>query len=79
METFLTDLLAKLGEFCATTGIRILGAILVLLIGVIVVKAVLNRIKKGKKFANMAPNTQTLVIDISMVVMYSLVISITSA
>ena len=78
METFLTDLLAKLGEFCATTGIRILGAILVLLIGVIVVKAILNRIKKGKKFANMAPNTQTLVIDISMVVMYALVIAITA-
>ena len=78
MENFLNDMLAKLGEFCATTGVKILGAILVLIIGVVVVKAILNRIKNGKKFANLTPNTQTLVIDISMVVLYALVIAITA-
>jgi small conductance mechanosensitive channel len=73
---FLENLLAKLGEFCATTGIKIIGAILVLLIGFALVKWVLGLIKKGKKFAKLAPNTQTLIIDIVMVALYVLVIAI---
>ncbi len=76
METFLNGLLTKLSEFCANTGIKIIGAILVLLIGFALVKWVIGRIKKGKKFAKLTPNTQTLVVDIAMVALYALVIAI---
>ena len=71
---FLENLLAKLGEFCATTGVRVLGVILLLIIGTILIKWVLKLVKKGKKFRELAPNAQTLLVDLLTVALYVILI-----
>ena len=73
---FLNNLLAKLGEFCATTGIRVLAVILLLVVGTALIKWAIKLVRKGKRFNNMAPNAQTLVANILMVIMYVLLIAI---
>lgn len=71
---FLANLLAKLGEFCATTGIRILGVILLLVIGTVLIKWVMKLVKKSKGFQKLSPNAQTLLVDILTVVFYVVLI-----
>ena len=71
---FLENLLAKLGEFCATTGIRILGVILLLVIGTVLIKWVMKLVKKSKGFQKLSLNAQTLLVDILTVVFYVVLI-----
>ena len=71
---FLANLLAKLGEFCATTGIRILGVILLLVIGTVLIKWVLKLVKKSKGFNKLTSNAQTLIVDLLTVVFYVVLI-----
>lgn len=71
---FLANILAKLGEFCATTGIRILGVILLLVIGTVLIKWVLKLVKKSKGFNKLTPNAQTLIVDLLTVVFYVVLI-----
>lgn len=73
---FLNNLLAKLGEFCATTGIRILGVIILLIVGTFLIKWVLKLVRKSKRFNNMKPNAQTLIINILMITLYVLLIAL---
>lgn len=75
---FLDNLLAKLGEFCATTGIRILGVILLLVVGTALIKWVLKLVRKGKRFNNLTPNAQTLLTNLLMVALYVLLIAISA-
>lgn len=73
---FLENLLAKLGEFCATTGVRVLGVILLLIVGTLLIKWILKLIKKSKKFQSLTPNIQTLLVDLLTVVMYVILVAL---
>lgn len=62
MNDFLKSLLDSIAKFAATAGLRILGAILILIIGTKLIKWCLKLIKKGKKFESFPPNVQTLIV-----------------
>lgn len=70
MQEFLDKLIA----FATSAGLRILGAILLLIIGSRLIKWVIKLIGKGKKFKTLVPNVQTLIKDIVKVVLYILLI-----
>ncbi|MBS6447026.1 MAG: mechanosensitive ion channel [Clostridiales bacterium] len=76
MNDFLKSLLDSIAKFAATAGLRILGAILVLIIGTKLIKWCLKLIKKGKKFESFPPNVQTLIVDLVKVALYVLLIVI---
>ncbi len=77
METFLNTLWAALSTFATTWGFRILGALLLLLVGPQLIKVVLNLIRKGKGFnKKLDANTQTLIIDIVKVALYALLVAV---
>ncbi len=76
---FLENLLAKLGEFCATTGVRILAAVLLLVVGIVLTKWVLKLVRNGKGFQKLSPNAQTLINNILMIVLYAAIIAIAVA
>ncbi len=67
---FLKELLASLAEWCVTTGIRVLGVILLLVVGTVIIKWILKVVKKGKKFQKLSPNAQTLIVDVLTAVLY---------
>ena len=67
---FLNGLLTTLGTWCVTTGIRVLGVILLLIVGTIIIKWILKLVKKGKKFQKLSPNAQTLIVDLLTAVLY---------
>lgn len=76
MREFLEPLLARVAEFATTATFRILGAIIILTIGMKLIKWVLKRIKKGKKFEKLEDNSQVLIINILKVAMYVLLVVI---
>lgn len=76
MDDFLKTLLDSIAKFAATAGLRILGAILILIIGTKLIKWCLKIIKKGKKFESFPPNVQTLIVDLVKVALYVLLIVI---
>ena len=76
MDAFLTTLWGALSNFAVSYGFKILGTLLILLIGPILIKWVVKLIKRGKKFATLDANTQTLIVDIVKVLLYVLLIAI---
>ena len=78
-ELFLTNLWNGLLNFAIAYGFKILGTILILLIGPIVIKCIVKTISKGKKFKKLDRNTQTLIIDIIKVSLFVLLAAIITA
>lgn len=70
MNEFLSTLVSKIAEFATTAGIRIICAFLIFIIGTKLIKWGLKQLKKGKKFAALAPNSKVLIIDILKVALY---------
>ncbi|MBO5249024.1 MAG: mechanosensitive ion channel family protein [Clostridia bacterium] len=59
MDEFLKTLLSKLGEFASTAGLRLVGALLILLVGFKLCKWLLKLIKRTKAFAKLEVGVQT--------------------
>ena len=76
MEDFLQKLWTNIADFATHAGLRILGAILILIIGMKLIKWGVKLIRKGKKFAKMPVNAQTLVVDLVKAALYVLLIAI---
>ena len=76
MDVFLTTLRGALSSFAVSYGFKILGTLLILLIGPLLIKWVIKLIKRGKKFATLDTNTKTLIVDIVKVLLYILLIAI---
>lgn len=67
---FLENLLAKIAEFIASFGFRLLGAILVLVVGIFLIKWVCNLVVKAKGMQKSPKNAQTLVKNIVKISLY---------
>lgn len=78
-ELFLTNLWNGLLNFALAYGFKILGTLLILLIGPFVIKCIIKTVSKGKKFQKIDRNTQTLIIDIIKVALYVLLAAIITA
>lgn len=78
-ELFLANLWNGLLNFAVAYGLKILGTLLILLVGPIVIKCVIKAVSKGKKFKKLDRNTQTLIIDIIKVTLYVLLAAIITA
>lgn len=76
MEEFFTKFWEGLGNFAVSYGFTILGTLLMLLLGPVFIKWILKLIRRGKKFAKIDPNTQTLIIDIVKVALYVILVGI---
>ena len=74
MEEFLKNLWAKIAEFATTAGLRLLGALVVLIIGVKLIKFVVKKIKKSKGLAKMQKTAAMLVVDAIKIALYALLI-----
>lgn len=59
MEEFLKTALAKLGEFASTAGLRLIGALLIVIIGFKLTKWIMKLLKKGKVFSKIDGGVQT--------------------
>ncbi|MBR7162333.1 MAG: mechanosensitive ion channel family protein [Clostridia bacterium] len=78
-ELFLANLWNGLLDFAVAYGFKILGTILVLLIGPIVIKCTIKGIRNGKKFNKIDRNTQALIIDIVKAALYVLLVALITA
>lgn len=76
IEAFLTSFWTGLSQFILDYGFKILGALLILIIGPIIIKWIVKLIKRGKKFSTIDPNTQTLIVDIVKVVLYVFLVAL---
>ena len=76
MEEFLTKLWEGLGDFAVSYGFTILGTLLMLIIGPMIIKWVVKLIRRGKKFAKLDANTQTLIVDIVKVALYVILVGL---
>ena len=74
MPEFFSGLLTQLGAFSVNAILRIVGAILIFFIGTRLIKWTVKLIRRGKKFSTLAPNAQTLIIDIVKVALYCLLV-----
>lgn len=76
MENFINSLWTFIADLAMTAGLRILGAILILIIGSKLIKWIVSRVSKGAKFADLTPNVRVLIVDCIKVVLYILLIVI---
>lgn len=76
MEEFFTNLWNNFSNFIVAYGFKILGTLLILLIGPLVIKGILKALGNGKRFNKLDRNTQALIIDITKVVLYVLLIAV---
>ena len=76
MEEFLTNLWGALSNFAVSYGFKILGTLILLLVGPLCIGWVVRIIKRSKKFAKLDANTQTLIVDIVKVALYVLLVGI---
>ena len=72
MEEFLKNLWAKIAEFATTAGLRLLGALVVLIIGVKLIKFIVKKIKKSKGLEKMQKTAAMLVVDAIKIALYAL-------
>lgn len=79
MREVLDALIQKIVEFATAAGIRIIGAIVVLLVGARLVRWVLRRVQRGKRFEQLTSNSKVLIIDILKVVLYVLLIAVVAS
>ncbi len=68
------DLGALVGSNVANLAMKIVAALLILIIGLWLVKVIVNLVKKGKKFQKLAPEVQTFFASALKVLGYALVI-----
>lgn len=76
IEAFLTSFWTGLSQFILNYGFKILGALLILIIGPFIIKWIVKIIKRSKKFSTIDPNTQTLIIDIIKAVLYVFLVAL---
>ena len=67
---FLENLLAKIAEFVASFGFRLLGAILVLAVGIFLIRWTCNLLVKSKSLQKTSKNAQTLIANIVKIALY---------
>lgn len=74
MEEFFKNLWAQIAEFATTAGLRLLGALAVLVIGVKLIKFVVKKVKKAKGLEKMQKTAAMLVVDAVKIALYALLI-----
>ncbi len=70
MKEFLNSILTKIGEFVTDFGFRLLGAIIVLLLGIIFIRWFTKFITKGKGFQKVSKNAQILISNLLKGLLY---------
>jgi len=68
----LQEILAVIVEFCMDSGLRIIGAILVLIIGTKLIKVIKKRIQKGNGYAKLEPTFRSFMDSLIGILMYVL-------
>ena len=74
MEEFLKTILTKLGEFASTAGLRLVGALLILVVGFKLCKWLLKILQKTKAFAKMDPGVQTFLSSLLNIVLKIMIV-----
>lgn len=74
MEEFFKNLWAQIAEFATSAGLRLLGALAVLIIGVKLIKFVVKKVKKAKGLEKMQKTAAMLVVDAVKIALYALLI-----
>ena len=77
--TFFSTLWAKIADYAATMGVRILAAVLILIIGLWLTKKLTKAIAKGKKFQTFPPATQKLISGLIRVVLTALIVIVVAS
>lgn len=76
MKNFFETMMTKIAEFATSTGIRIVEAILILIIGVALIRHFVKRLQNGKKFKKLSPNSRVLIKDAVKIALYVLLAAI---
>lgn len=79
MEEFFTRFWNAFVDFTVAYGFRILGTLLILLIGPALIRAVVKVIGKTGRFSRIDRSTQTLIVDIVKVLLYVLLVALIAA
>lgn len=74
MEEFFKTVLAKLGEYASTAGLRIVGALLVLFVGFKLCKFILKLMKKSKAFSKLDGGVQTFLFSLLNILLKILIV-----
>nr|MBQ4319170.1 mechanosensitive ion channel family protein [Clostridia bacterium] len=69
MENF-QEIMAVVVDFCMTSGLRIIGAILVLIIGSKLVRVIMKRVQKGKGYEKMEPTFRSFMDSLLSIALY---------
>jgi len=69
MENF-QEIMAVVVDFCMTSGLRIIGAILVLIIGSKLVRVIIKRIQKVKGYENLEPTFRSFMDSLLGIALY---------
>lgn len=72
MEESIKAIFDSLGNLITTGGLRLLGAIIVLIVGSKLIKWVIKLINRNKRFTELQPNVKALITDAIKVVLYVL-------
>lgn len=74
MSEFFKELWAKIAEFAMSSGLRLLGSLIVLIVGVKLIKFVIKKVKKSKGLQKLQKTAQMLVIHALRIVLYAILI-----
>ena len=64
MQEFLNSILTKIGEFLTSFGFQLLGALIVLVVGIFLIRWLGKAIIKGKSFQKLPKNAQILITNL---------------
>ena len=71
---FFKELWAKIAEFAMSSGLRLLGALVVLIIGVKLIKFIAKKVKKSKGLQKLQKTAQMLVLHAIKIALYAILI-----
>ncbi len=74
MNEFLKTILAKLGEFASTAGLRLVGALLILIFGFKICKLLIKLLKKSHFFEKMDGGVQTFLSSLLNIVLKIMIV-----
>ena len=78
MPEFLQKILDTIAEFVTTFGFKLIGSLIVLILGIIIIKWISKLIHGNKSFKKIPRNAQTLIVNMITALLY-VVLAITIA
>ncbi len=79
VTSFFKNLWAKISDYAATMGIKVVASILILIVGIWLTKKLTKAIAKGKKFQTFPPSTQKLISGIIKILLIALVVIVVAS